>query len=73
MPSLKSIKYAEFAKKLQHAGYIPIRKSKHIIYFHPEKQITVPFPHKHVGDISKGFLHKLIKEMKLTAEEFNRL
>ncbi len=73
MPKLKPIGYIEFAKKLHRAGYIPIRKSKHTIYFHSEKQITIPFPHKHAKDISKGFLSKLIKEMKLTREEFDNL
>ena len=47
MPKLKPIGYAEFSKKLVHAGYLPIRKSKHIIYYHQEKQITIPLPHKH--------------------------
>jgi len=73
MPKLKPIGYNEFARKLQQAGYIPIRKSKHTIYFHPRKEITIPFPHKHPRDISKGFLNKLIKEMKLSVEEFNKL
>lgn len=73
MSKLKPIGYNEFTRKLQRAGYIPIRKSKHTIYFHPVKQITIPIPHKHSRDISKELLHKLIKEMKLSTEEFNRL
>lgn len=73
MPKLRPINYDEFARKLRRAGYIPIRKSKHIIYFHSIQQITIPFPHKHHGDIPKGLLHKLIKEIKLSVEEFNDL
>jgi len=73
MPRLKSVNYDKFAKKLERAGYIPIRKSKHIVYFHPIKQITIPFPHKHSGDIPKGLAHKLIKEMKISLEEFDCL
>lgn len=73
MPKLKPVGYEEFAKKLRRAGYLPIRKNKHTIYFHQEKQITIPVPHKHRGDISTGLLHRIVKEMKLSTEEFGRL
>ena len=73
MSRLKSVDYKEFIRKLVKAGYIPIRKSKHIIYYHQEKQITIPIPYKHSRDIPKGLLNKLIKEMKITSEEFNKL
>ncbi|MEK7157869.1 MAG: type II toxin-antitoxin system HicA family toxin [Patescibacteria group bacterium] len=73
MSRLKSVSYDEFAKKLKRAGYFPIRKSKHTIYFHSTKQITIPLPHKHYGDMPKGLLHKIIKEMKISLEEFNKL
>lgn len=73
MPRIKLIGYVELTKKLKHAGYIPVRKSKHIIYFHPEKQITIPIPHKHPKSMSFGLLNRIIKEMKISREEFNRL
>lgn len=73
MPRLKQISYVEFARKLIKAGYSPIRKSKHIIYYHPEKQITIPLPHKHSRDIPKGLFNKLVKEMKISREKFNEL
>lgn len=73
MPKIKPIGYSAFERKLKQAGYIPIRKSKHTIYFHPTKQITIPFPHKHSRDIPKGLLHKLVKEMGLSVDEFNQL
>lgn len=73
MPKLKPIGYDEFARKLQRAGYISIRKTKHTIYFHPVKQITVPLPHKHRRDIPNGLLSKLIKEIGLSIEDFNSL
>ena len=70
MPRLRPVSYDEFAKKLLRAGYVSIRKSKHSIYFHPEKQITIPIPHKHSHDMPKGLLNKLIKEMGLAREKF---
>lgn len=73
MSKLKSIGYKEFVRKLIKAGYIPIRKSKHIIYYHREKQITIPISHRHPRDIPKGLLNKIIKEMKITSEDFNKL
>jgi len=73
MSKLRSIGYKEFVRKLIKGGYIAIRKSKHIIYYHREKQITIPIPHKHSRDIQRGLLNKLVKEMKITSEEFNKL
>ncbi|MBI4114697.1 MAG: type II toxin-antitoxin system HicA family toxin [Candidatus Niyogibacteria bacterium] len=73
MSKLKPIRYDEFARKLRRAGYIPIRKNRHLIYFHQLKQITIPLPHKHPRDIPIGLLRKLIKEMRISIEEFNRL
>ena len=73
MSKLKSVSYDEFARKLKRGGYIAVRKSKHVIYFHSVKQITMPLPHKHPRDIPKGVLYKLIKEMKISLEKFNRL
>ncbi len=73
MPKINPISYDKFVKKLKQAGYIPIRKSKHIIYFHPIKEITIPIPHKHPKDISGGLLNKLIKEIRISKEEFNSL
>ena len=73
MPKLKHLGYDEFARKLVRAGYLPVRKAKHTIYYHPEKRITIPFPHKHSRDIPKGLLHKLIKEMGMAREVFEQL
>lgn len=73
MAKLKPIGYSQFAGKLVRAGYLVIRKSKHTIYYHPIKQITIPFPHKHSRDIPKGLLHKLIKEMGVSREMFEQL
>jgi predicted RNA binding protein YcfA (HicA-like mRNA interferase family) len=73
MPKLKLVNHVEFTKKLRRAGYLPIRKTKHTIYYHPEKQITIPVPHKHASSISTGLLHKIVKEMGMTIEEFNGL
>ncbi len=73
MPKLKPIGYDEFARKLIRAGCVPIRKSKHTIYFHPVKNITIPFPYKHPHDIPTGLLNKLIKETGLSREGFSQL
>ena len=73
MPRPEPIGYDELKRKLANAGYIPVRKSKHTIYFNPRKEITIPIPHKHPGDLSKGLLNKLIKEMGVSREEFYNL
>ena len=73
MSKLKPIRYTELVKKIKRAGYIPIRKSKHIIYFHPQKLITIPIPHKHSGNVPSGLLEKIVKEMGISKEDFNKL
>lgn len=73
MPKPKPIGYEALARKLQRAGYFPIRKSRHTIYYNPLEEITVPIPHNHPHDVPKGLMSKIIKEMGLTVEEFNEL
>ncbi len=73
MDRLRPIRYNELVKKIQRAGYTPIRKSKHIIYFHPQKLITIPIPHKHSRNVPIGLLEKIVKEMKISKEVFNKL
>lgn len=73
MKKLKPIRYDELARKLQRAGYFAIRKSKHVIYFNPRGQITIPIPHKHSRDVRVGLLKAIIKEMRISNEDFNKL
>ena len=70
---LKPIGYEELERKLQRAGYVPVRKGKHTIYFHTIKEITVPIPHKHPHSVRIGLLHKITKEMSISHDEFNAL
>lgn len=72
MMRLRLITYKELAKKLRHAGYQMIRTTKHPVYYKEEGNITIPVPH-HPGDVPKGLLRRIIKEMGITVEEFNRL
>ena len=69
---LRVVTYKELAKKLSHAGYQMIRTSKHPVYYKQEGNITIPVP-DHPGDVPKGFLRKIIKEIGIAIEEFNRL
>jgi len=73
MSKLKPIGYEELERKLRRAGYVAVRKSKHMIYFHPGNGITVPIPHKHPRSVSIGLLHKIMKEMRVSSDDFNEL
>jgi predicted RNA binding protein YcfA (HicA-like mRNA interferase family) len=72
MPRLVPISHRELARKLRRAGYVEIRTSRHPVYYLAEKNITVPVP-RHPGDVPKGTLRTIIREMGLTVEEFNAL
>lgn len=42
------------------------------MYFNEEQNITIPVP-SHPGDVPKGLLRKIIKEMGISVKEFNEV
>ena len=54
------------------AGFVEIRTRKHPVYFHTGKDLTVPIP-AHPGDVPKGTLRTIVREMEFSVEEFNGL
>jgi predicted RNA binding protein YcfA (HicA-like mRNA interferase family) len=72
MPKLVPISHRELARKLRRAGYVEIRTSRHPVYYLAEKNVTIPVPN-HPGDVPKGTLRAIIREMGLTVEEFRAL
>ena len=72
MPKLVPISHRELARKLKRAGFIVIRTSRHPVYFHAEKDLTIPIP-SHPGDVPKGTLRTIVREMGMSVEEFNSL
>lgn len=72
MPKLVPISHRELARKLRRAGYVEIRTSRHPVYYLAEKDLTIPVP-SHPGDVPKGTLRTIVREMGVTVEEFNQL
>ena len=72
MPKLVPISHRELARKLRRAGYLEIRTSRHPVYYMAKKNMTIPVPN-HPGDVPKGTLRAIIREMGITVEEFNAL
>lgn len=72
MPKLKRISYRTLAAKLRRAGYVEIRTSRHPVYYHAEKKITIPVP-RHPGNVPIGTLRAIVREMDITVEEFNKI
>ena len=72
MPKLVPLTHRELARKLRRAGYVEIRTSRHPVYFDAENDLTIPVP-SHPGDVPKGTLRTIIREMRMTVEEFNAL
>lgn len=62
----------EVVKIAHRLGFKFIRQSgSHAVYRHPDgRWITVPM---HSGDLGKGLLRKIIKDLDLNVEEFNKL
>ena len=72
MPRLVPISHRELAQKLRRAGFEVIRTRRHPVYYSAERDLTIPIP-SHPGDVPKGTLRTIIREMELTVEEFNDL
>ena len=62
----------ELARKLKRAGYVEIRTSRHPIYYFAPKNLTIPVPN-HSGDVPKGTLRAIVREMGIGVERFNGL
>jgi predicted RNA binding protein YcfA (HicA-like mRNA interferase family) len=72
MPKLIPISHRRLAQKLRRAGFVEIRTSRHPVYYHAGKDLTVPVP-AHPGDVPKGTLRSIIRECGMSVEEFNAL
>jgi predicted RNA binding protein YcfA (HicA-like mRNA interferase family) len=72
MPKLVPISHRELARKLRRAGFIEIRTSRHPVYYSAQRDLTIPIP-MHPGDVPKGTLRSIIREMQISIEDFNAL
>ncbi|MBI3414926.1 MAG: type II toxin-antitoxin system HicA family toxin [Verrucomicrobia bacterium] len=72
MPKLVPISHRELARKLRRVGFVEIRTRRHPVYYSAEKDLTIPIP-MHPGDVPKGTLRSIIREMQLSVEEFTAL
>jgi predicted RNA binding protein YcfA (HicA-like mRNA interferase family) len=72
MPKLVPISHRELARKLRRAGFVEIRTRRHSVYYSAAKDLTVPIP-SHPGDVPKGTLRSIVREMQISIEEFNAL
>ncbi len=72
MPKLVPISHRELARKLRRAGFVEIRTSRHPVYYSEDQDLTVPVP-MHPGDVPKGTLRSIIRQMRVTVEDFNAL
>ena len=72
MPKLVPISHQELARKLRRAGFVEIRTRRHPVYYDAARDLTIPIP-MHPGDVPKGTLRTIIREMQVSVEEFNSL
>ncbi|MBI1177491.1 addiction module toxin, HicA family [bacterium] len=72
MPKLVPISHRELARKLKRAGFEMIRTKRHPVYYSAKRNMTVPIPN-HPGDVPKGTLRTIIRELGMSVDEFNAL
>ena len=73
MPKLRPAKPDEVTRILEGLGFTRIRQSgSHAVYHHADgRWITVPI---HKGrDLGKGILRKILKDAKISTDEFEQL
>ena len=73
MPKLRPAKPDEVTRVLEKLGFVRVHQSgSHAVYHHADgRWTTVPI---HKGrDLGKGILRKILKDAKITVDEFERL
>lgn len=72
MPKLVPIKSKRLVKILQRLGFVERdAEGSHVFFRHPDGRTTV-IP-VHSGDIGKGLLRKILNDIQLTVEEYDKL
>jgi predicted RNA binding protein YcfA (HicA-like mRNA interferase family) len=70
MPKLVPISHRESARKLRSAGFVEIRNPPPPRLLPARQDLTIPIP-MHPGDVPRGTLRSIIREMRITVEDFN--
>ena len=73
MPKLILISLKEMCKLLEKIGFTKVHQSgSHIRYKHPDGRSTVVPVHGN-EDLGKGLLHEILKQCKISREEYETL
>ena len=73
MNRLKQIKARELVRALKQAGFVEDnQEGSHLILVDERRNIQTSVP-MHAGDIGRGLLKKILKQARLTEEEFKKL
>lgn len=73
MGRLKQIKPRELVNALKRAGFEECdQNGSHLILVDEENDLQTSVP-MHTGDVGRGLLKKILKQAKLTEEEFKEL
>jgi len=73
MTRLTLVDARKFEKLLKHLGFVKVRqKGSHVFYRHPDGRYTT-LPH-HKGDlITRSLLREILRQIKITIEEYSEL
>jgi len=70
MPKLPVLKPKEVIKKFEKLGFIIDRQSgSHVVLYHPKDKRRVVIP-LHIKDIKKGTLLAILRESRVSRDEF---
>ena len=73
MPKLRPAKPDEVKRALERLGFVCLRQSgSHLVFHHSDGRWTTVTMHKG-KDLGKGLLRKILRDAKITVDEFERL
>jgi len=68
----KSISWRKLVKKLKRLGFVgPHSGGRHLLMEKGDFKVSIPNPHR--GDISKGLVAEILREIDMKVEEWERL
>ena len=73
MSKLTIIDAKQFEKLLVELGFKAVRqKGSHVFYRHPDGRYTT-LPHHKGRDLSRPLIRSILKEIKLTIDDYNKI
>lgn len=74
MSKLPIVSFSRLDKLLRGLGFVAVRqKGSHVFYRHPDGRTTTVVPNHKGRDLARPLLREILREVRLSVDEFNDL